>query len=94
MVSTLPSKPSKSVAATEPIPSVPVLGEPELAEPAKIEPHTRHHQRSNTGPSVYTHDYTEDAKKLNRVLMVLMRRLGNSKTFGENVIFMLNRAGE
>ncbi|KAF8201029.1 hypothetical protein K438DRAFT_1821245 [Mycena galopus ATCC 62051] len=28
----------------------------------------------------------------NRVLRVLMRRLGHSKTFGENMIFMLNRA--
>ena len=28
----------------------------------------------------------------NRVLGVLMRRLGASKTFGENMIFMLNRA--
>lgn len=30
----------------------------------------------------------------NRVLDVLMRRLGASKTFGENMIFMLNRAGK
>lgn len=29
----------------------------------------------------------------NRVLVVLMRRLHNSKSFGENLIFMLNRAG-
>ncbi|KAG6917370.1 hypothetical protein DXG01_002835 [Tephrocybe rancida] len=29
----------------------------------------------------------------NRVLNVLMHRLGSSKTFGENMIFMLNRAG-
>lgn len=28
----------------------------------------------------------------NRVISVLMRRLGSSKTFGENLIFMLNRA--
>ncbi|KAJ7047935.1 hypothetical protein C8F04DRAFT_26461 [Mycena alexandri] len=28
----------------------------------------------------------------NRVLRVLMRRLGSAKTFGENMIFMLNRA--
>ena len=28
----------------------------------------------------------------NRVLRVLMRRLGSTKTFGENMIFMLNRA--
>ena len=37
---------------------------------------------------------SEDAKMMNRVLMVLMKRLGSSKTFGENVIFMLNRASE
>lgn len=30
----------------------------------------------------------------NRVLVVLMRRLHTSKSFGENLIFMLNRAGE
>ena len=29
----------------------------------------------------------------NRILRVLMRRLNFSKTFGENMIFMLNRAG-
>lgn len=29
----------------------------------------------------------------NRVLRVLMRRLNSTKTFGENMIFMLNRAG-
>jgi hypothetical protein len=30
----------------------------------------------------------------NRVVSVLMRRLGSSRTFGENLIFMLNRAGK
>lgn len=30
----------------------------------------------------------------NRVVRVLMRRLGMSQTFGENMIFMLNRASE
>jgi Protein of unknown function (DUF2013) len=30
----------------------------------------------------------------NRVLKVLMLRLGSSQTFGENMIFMLNRAGK
>lgn len=29
----------------------------------------------------------------NRVIEVLVRRLGSSKTFGENIIFILNRAG-
>lgn len=28
----------------------------------------------------------------NGVIRVLMRRLGSTKTFGENMIFMLNRA--
>ncbi|KAJ6498179.1 hypothetical protein C8R47DRAFT_1113177 [Mycena vitilis] len=32
------------------------------------------------------------SEQKNRVLRVLMRRLGSSKTFGENMIFMLNRA--
>ena len=30
----------------------------------------------------------------NRVVSVLMCRLGSSRTFGENLIFMLNRAGK
>ena len=30
----------------------------------------------------------------NRVVSVLVRRLGSSRTFGENLIFMLNRAGK
>jgi hypothetical protein len=30
----------------------------------------------------------------NRILHVLIRRHGTSQTFGENLIFMLNRAGE
>lgn len=29
----------------------------------------------------------------NRIVSVLMRRRGSSRTFGENLIFMLNRAG-
>ncbi|KLO18938.1 hypothetical protein SCHPADRAFT_844224 [Schizopora paradoxa] len=35
----------------------------------------------------------KSAEQSNRVLSVLMRRLHSSKTFGENMIFMLNRAG-
>jgi hypothetical protein len=35
---------------------------------------------------------TEISESKNRILRVLMRRLGSSKTFGENMIFMLNRA--
>ncbi|KAJ7050443.1 hypothetical protein C8F01DRAFT_1068001 [Mycena amicta] len=34
----------------------------------------------------------EPSEPRNRVLRVLMRRLGSSQTFGENMIFMLNRA--
>jgi Protein of unknown function (DUF2013) len=41
------------------------------------------------GPAPKTSDISEYK---NRVLRVLMRRLGSSKTFGENMIFMLNRA--
>ncbi|GFZ49036.1 hypothetical protein JCM24511_06786 [Saitozyma sp. JCM 24511] len=51
----------------------------------------RHHQRAHTHSGTAV-DASEEPKKQNRVLMVLMRRLGSSKTFGENVIFMLNRA--
>ncbi|KAG1737559.1 uncharacterized protein EDB91DRAFT_1140617 [Suillus paluster] len=34
----------------------------------------------------------KEPESQNRVLMVLISRLGSSKTFGENMIFMLNRA--
>lgn len=58
----------------------------------------RNHHRAKSGNTTqsggYTHDHQEEAKKNNRVLVVLMRRLGSSKTFGENMIFMLNRAGK
>ncbi|WWC59109.1 uncharacterized protein I303_101657 [Kwoniella dejecticola CBS 10117] len=57
--------------------------------------HMRNHYRARSGTmasSAYHHDHSEEAKKNNRVLVVLMRRLGSSKTFGENMIFMLNRA--
>ncbi|KAJ7173053.1 hypothetical protein C8R43DRAFT_978290 [Mycena crocata] len=37
-------------------------------------------------------DNTTPSEPKNRVLRVLMRRLGSTKTFGENMIFMLNRA--
>lgn len=35
----------------------------------------------------------EEPNMGNRVIEVLVRRLGSSKTFGENIIFILNRAG-
>jgi hypothetical protein len=36
----------------------------------------------------------EPAQPKNRVIKVMNRRLGTCKTFGENMIFMLNRASE
>ena len=30
----------------------------------------------------------------NRIIRVMMRRLGSCRTFGENMVFMLNRASE
>ena len=39
-------------------------------------------------------DFTNVTNSQNRVLHVLIRRHGTSQTFGENLIFMLNRAGE
>lgn len=35
----------------------------------------------------------ENPQHENHVVSVLMRRLGLSRTFGQNLIFMLNRAG-
>nr|GAT58111.1 predicted protein [Mycena chlorophos] len=43
-------------------------------------------------PSEIADQTGEPSEPRNRVLRVLMRRLGSSKTFGENMIFMLNRA--
>jgi hypothetical protein len=53
--------------------------------------HPHHHKKDSKG-NVITD--ASEAKRANRVLAVLMRRLGGSKTFGENMIFMLNRAGK
>lgn len=50
-----------------------------------------HHRPNGTAQPVP--ETPTQAKGQNRVLVVLMRRLGASKTFGENMIFMLNRAG-
>lgn len=35
----------------------------------------------------------EETLNLNTVMRVLSKRIGTSKTFGENIIFMLNRSG-
>lgn len=40
------------------------------------------------------HSGVKEPELRNRVLNVLISRLGSSKTFGENMIFMLNRACE
>ncbi|WVO15752.1 hypothetical protein L204_103414 [Cryptococcus depauperatus] len=83
MVSTLPSKGAPTGTRQDKMLS-PLTAEGE---------HVRNHHRAKSGQaSNYAHDHQEDAKKNNRVLVVLMRRLGSSKTFGENMIFMLNRA--
>ncbi|KAF8057059.1 hypothetical protein FPV67DRAFT_1566264 [Lyophyllum atratum] len=42
--------------------------------------------------SLETEPAMNDSELKNRVLRVLVRRLGSTKTFGENMIFMLNRA--
>ncbi|KAK7449214.1 pre-rRNA processing [Stygiomarasmius scandens] len=49
-----------------------------------------HDSPSHPNPPANGHGNGSDSK--NRVLRVLMRRLHSSKTFGENMIFMLNRA--
>ena len=41
-----------------------------------------------------TKDKDGEPRSENRVVSVLMRRLGSTRTFGENLIFMLNRAGK
>lgn len=88
---------------TVPIPSSTRLSENAVPLPTRettkamsLDTHTRNHLRAHTGNlgGANAHEQSDEAKKANRVLMVLMRRLGSSKTFGENIIFMLNRAGE
>ena len=41
-----------------------------------------------------SHGHGIDSEGSNRIISVLTRRLNSSKTFGENMIFMLNRAGK
>lgn len=50
----------------------------------------------NTPPSApaVSDAKAQSPESQNRVLSVLIRRLGASKTFGENMIFMLNRASK
>ena len=50
---------------------------------------------SSLSPGESPDDFKHPApEQHNRVLRVLIRRLGSSKTFYENMIFMLNRAGK
>lgn len=56
----------------------------EIARPHSANELRRPHSKSHPPPSAPT-------SARNRVMDVLMRRLNSSKTFGENVIFMLNR---
>ncbi|GJE96647.1 DUF2013 domain-containing protein [Phanerochaete sordida] len=53
---------------------------------AALPPHTHGHAKTDSIPDGKPEDQ-------NRVLRVLMARLGSCMTFGENLIFMLNRAG-
>ena len=55
-----------------------------VADLSKPAPNTLGPERRNGGIP------TADSK--NRVLHLLVRRLNSSKSFGENMIFMLNRA--
>ena len=53
----------------------------------------------NSGVPQQHHHRRHDSKQAspeesNRVLRILITRLNSTKTFGENMIFMLNRAGE
>jgi len=54
-------------------------------DPKTPTPHSPHEHESNEKKA-------EKAESENRVMRVLMARLGSSMTFGENMIFMLNRA--
>lgn len=64
----------------------------QLEEPPRTRQRAQSMSPSPSKSVVEDRKVEDDAKKHNRVLVVLMRRLGSSKTFGENVIFMLNRA--
>lgn len=85
MVATLPKK-KVNTASSRDLPSLAEHDSPERQRPRA--------RAQSASPAPHPHGVvdTEDGKKHNRVLVVLMRRLGSSKTFGENVIFMLNRS--
>lgn len=95
MVATL-APPSSSSASTS-------TAHHHYHDPSSTHKHHHHHHTSRSidkgnataGSSSSTPvEGAGEAKRENRVLAVLLRRLGASKTFGENMIFMLNRAGE
>jgi hypothetical protein len=107
MVATLPKNRVKSVglqhlaacaSASASTIALPELGLVDASPPGRPRAHslspapTARASAATTAAACCTDENIDDAKKNNRVLVVLMRRLGISKTFGENVIFMLNRA--
>ncbi|EKM57390.1 uncharacterized protein PHACADRAFT_119752 [Phanerochaete carnosa HHB-10118-sp] len=53
---------------------------------ASLQPHTQGHAKTDSHPE-------PKPEEQNRVLRMLMARLGSCMTLGENLIFMLNRAG-
>ena len=53
---------------------------------ASIQPHTPH-------VDAKSHREQKRPEEQNRVLRILMSRMDTTPTFGENMIFMLNRAG-
>lgn len=103
----VPSKPqasNKDDPLTASVPSSSVFPAANPALPSSSSPSRSRNGRSQAYTLPPSHDsqiatqpmdeeHSDDPKRRNRVLMVLMRRLGSSKTFGENIIFMLNRAG-
>lgn len=98
MVATLPKRHSKNPAhhhiqgSASASASTVTLPLPSTAGEGGLQVTEKRPRAHSVAPATPREDNAEDAKKYNRVLVVLMRRLGSSKTFGENVIFMLNRA--
>ncbi|KAG8949950.1 hypothetical protein FRC03_000186 [Tulasnella sp. 419] len=89
MVSALPStsSPIQSHRSSSPRTSSPV---PRTKSPAPPPPPTKPARTKSPLPPSATSNSAIPAN--NKVLQVLIRRAGDSKTFGENLIFMLNRA--
>lgn len=60
---------------------------------ASLHPHSPHPNGTSHAVDKQEHKKHDKAEGENRVIRVLMARQGSSMTFGENMIFMLNRAG-